>query len=227
MVLSCVVEERGVKMSDKERLLEAASERAGDILRFYQKFAEKKPVMLLELPSQKIYAYPYLDFKNTQSDRSQKMLEIRAGSATSPGRWAISLSPSTAWRSGAFEGRNLKTTASSRPNSSACLGRIRRRKQTRRILQTNSRRCWTRCMSMCYGNCRTWTKRNWISPFRILIRLRRRSCSPSCGAPTTRCCTPVKSACCAATLAIRRCGEAEGTKRLLTVVALGRFPWRD
>ena len=62
-------------MSDKAYLLEAASERSGDILMFYRKFAEKKPVMLLELPSQKIYAYPYLDFKNTLSERSQKMLE--------------------------------------------------------------------------------------------------------------------------------------------------------
>jgi hypothetical protein len=62
-------------MSDKENLLETASERAGDILLFYKQYSEKKPVMLLELPSQKIYAYPYLDFKNTLSDRSQKMLE--------------------------------------------------------------------------------------------------------------------------------------------------------
>jgi hypothetical protein len=42
---------------------------------FYQKFAKKKPVMLLELLSQIIYAYPYLDFKNTLSERSQQMLE--------------------------------------------------------------------------------------------------------------------------------------------------------
>ena len=61
--------------ADRKALLDAACERAGDILMFYQKFADKKPVMLLELPSQKIYAYPYLDFKNTLSERSQKMLE--------------------------------------------------------------------------------------------------------------------------------------------------------
>src|ERR1700722_13470199 len=67
--------QRHAKMTDKESLLAAAEERAGDILMFYQKFAEKKPVMLLELPSQKIYAYPYLEFKNTLSERSQKMLE--------------------------------------------------------------------------------------------------------------------------------------------------------
>ena len=62
-------------MTDQEYLLGAASERAGDILMFSRKFAKKKPIMLLELPSQEIYAYPYLDFKNTLSDRSQKMLE--------------------------------------------------------------------------------------------------------------------------------------------------------
>ena len=54
--------------------MDAASDRADDILMFYKKFAEKKPVMLLELPSQKIYAYPYLDFKNNLSERSRKML---------------------------------------------------------------------------------------------------------------------------------------------------------
>jgi len=62
-------------MAGKGALFDAACERAGDILMFYRKFADKKPVMLLELPSQKIYAYPYLDFKNTLSERSQKMLE--------------------------------------------------------------------------------------------------------------------------------------------------------
>ena len=62
-------------MADREQLLAAADERAGDILMFYRRFADKKPVMLLELPSQRIYAYPYLAFKNTLSERSQKMLE--------------------------------------------------------------------------------------------------------------------------------------------------------
>ena len=61
--------------ADKKALLDAACERAGDILMFYRKFADKKPVMLLELPSQKIYAYPYIEFKNTLSERSQRMLE--------------------------------------------------------------------------------------------------------------------------------------------------------
>ena len=62
-------------MARKDALFDAACDRADDILTFYRRFADKKPVMLLELPSQRIYAYPYLEFKNTLSDRSQKMLE--------------------------------------------------------------------------------------------------------------------------------------------------------
>ena len=62
-------------MANKDAVFDVACERADDILRLYRQFAEKKPVMLLELPSQRIYAYPYLDFKNTLSERSQKMLE--------------------------------------------------------------------------------------------------------------------------------------------------------
>ena len=61
-------------MARKDTLFDAACERADDFLRLYRQFADKKPVMLLELPSQRIYAYPYVDFKNTLSERSQKML---------------------------------------------------------------------------------------------------------------------------------------------------------
>jgi hypothetical protein len=62
-------------MTDRDALINAACDRAGDIRMIYKTFSEKKPVMLLEFPSQKIYAYPYLDFKNSLSERSQKMLE--------------------------------------------------------------------------------------------------------------------------------------------------------
>ena len=42
---------------------------------FYKKFADKKPVMEVSLPSGKIYAYPYTEYLKTLSERSQKMLE--------------------------------------------------------------------------------------------------------------------------------------------------------
>ena len=45
-------------MARKDALFDAACDRADDILQLYRQFAEKNPVMLLELPSQRIYAYP-------------------------------------------------------------------------------------------------------------------------------------------------------------------------
>lgn len=62
-------------MTERDALLNAANNRASDILMVYETFSDKKPVMLLELPSQKIFAYPYLEFKANLSERSQKMLE--------------------------------------------------------------------------------------------------------------------------------------------------------
>ena len=55
-------------------LVEAAENSLPNILMFYKRFEEKRPVMLLDLQSQKIYAYPYKDFKAELSKKSQVML---------------------------------------------------------------------------------------------------------------------------------------------------------
>ena len=47
----------------------------GHIQLLYEKFKDKKPVMELSLPSQKIYAYPYSEYLKTLSERSQEMLK--------------------------------------------------------------------------------------------------------------------------------------------------------
>jgi hypothetical protein len=41
----------------------------------YKSFEDKKPVILLDIQEQKIYAYPYKDFKSELSKRSQIQLE--------------------------------------------------------------------------------------------------------------------------------------------------------
>jgi hypothetical protein len=45
-----------------------------NILGLYKRFEDKKPVMLLDIQEQKIYAYPYNDFKSELS-KSQIQLE--------------------------------------------------------------------------------------------------------------------------------------------------------
>jgi hypothetical protein len=45
-----------------------------NILKLYEKFGDK-PVMLFDIQEQKIYAYPYNDFKSLMNEKSQTMLE--------------------------------------------------------------------------------------------------------------------------------------------------------
>src|SRR3974390_2350396 len=60
--------------SPNDDLVEAAENCLPNILMFYKRFEEKRPVMLLDLQSQKIYAYPYKEFMAELSERSQVML---------------------------------------------------------------------------------------------------------------------------------------------------------
>ena len=58
-----------------EQYWDAVGEQWDNILGLYKRFEDKKPVMLLDLQEQKIYAYPYNDFKSELSKRSQIQLE--------------------------------------------------------------------------------------------------------------------------------------------------------
>ena len=54
--------------------VQAAESVLPDIMMSYGRFREKRPVMLLDLQSQKIYAYPYKEFKAELCERSQVMM---------------------------------------------------------------------------------------------------------------------------------------------------------
>ena len=62
------------KASPNDDLVEAAEDVLPKILMFYRLFEDKRPVMLFDLQSQQILAYPYEEFKATLSERSQAML---------------------------------------------------------------------------------------------------------------------------------------------------------
>lgn len=59
----------------KEEYVELARPYEESIVYFYNHFLEKRPVMLLDLQEEKIYAYPYKEFLETLSPRSQKSLK--------------------------------------------------------------------------------------------------------------------------------------------------------
>jgi hypothetical protein len=56
-------------------LLDAAREHWPAIRGMYERFAEKRPVMLFDIQEQRIYAYPYNEFMKELSARSQRSLQ--------------------------------------------------------------------------------------------------------------------------------------------------------
>ena len=70
-------------------LVDAAESFLAQIRMFYRRFEDKRPVLLLELPSLKIYAYPYREFKADLSARSQAMLEEQYERAVADGKIVV------------------------------------------------------------------------------------------------------------------------------------------
>lgn len=58
-----------------DQYFDAVEEQWADILMLYKRFEDKKPIMLLDIQEQKIYAYPYNEFKSDMSKKSQILLE--------------------------------------------------------------------------------------------------------------------------------------------------------
>lgn len=56
-------------------LVQAALEIQESIRRAYRLHEEHRPVMLFHIQEDRVYAYPYVEYKATLSDRSQAMLE--------------------------------------------------------------------------------------------------------------------------------------------------------
>jgi hypothetical protein len=55
----------------------------------YRRFADKKPVMELSLPSRKIYAYPCSEYLKTSSKRSQEFLKREYRAAIAENRMIV------------------------------------------------------------------------------------------------------------------------------------------
>lgn len=56
-------------------LEDAALEQWPAIQMVYERFSAEKPVMLFDIQEQRIYAYPYAEFRNELNARSQRLLE--------------------------------------------------------------------------------------------------------------------------------------------------------
>lgn len=62
-------------MSANNPYLDLVSEQWPNIVKLYEAYEDKRPVMLFDIQEARIYAHPYVDFKAGLSKRSRGMLE--------------------------------------------------------------------------------------------------------------------------------------------------------
>jgi len=60
---------------DSDYLLDAANRYWPYILTAYKQFEDKRPVMLLDIQEGRIYVYPYAEFRQELSEKSQQSLK--------------------------------------------------------------------------------------------------------------------------------------------------------
>ena len=77
------------KNRPNDDLVEAAEGVLPQILMFYKLLEDKRPVMLFDLQSQQILAYPYEEYKATLSERSQARLTTRYDEAVAKNKVVV------------------------------------------------------------------------------------------------------------------------------------------
>jgi len=75
----------------RDALLDAASEQYGNIVMMYEMFEETKPVMLFDIQEQRVYAYPYKEFRDDMNERSQRILKQQYEQAQVDGQIVVFL----------------------------------------------------------------------------------------------------------------------------------------
>ena len=59
---------------ERDYLLDVANEQLNNIRYAYKQFEGRKPIVLFDIQEQRVYVYPYQDFKSEMSPRSQASL---------------------------------------------------------------------------------------------------------------------------------------------------------
>jgi hypothetical protein len=73
----------------RDELLEVALEQYGNILMMYDMFEDKRPVMLFDIQEQRVYAYPYKEFRDEMNERSQRILKEQYEQAQIDGKIVV------------------------------------------------------------------------------------------------------------------------------------------
>ena len=73
----------------RDELLDAALEQYGNIVMMYEMFEDKRPVMLFDIQEQRVYAYPYKEFRDEMNERSQRTLKQQYEQAQVDGKIVV------------------------------------------------------------------------------------------------------------------------------------------
>ena len=73
----------------RDELFDAASEQYGNIVMMYEMFEHNRPVMLFDIQEQRIYVYPYKEFRDDMNERSQRILKQQYGQAQVDGQIVV------------------------------------------------------------------------------------------------------------------------------------------
>jgi hypothetical protein len=70
-------------------LLDAMTEHWEHVVRIYGQFGDKHPIMLYDIQEERIYAYPYEDFKSEMPAKSQTSLTKQYEQAVAKGKMVV------------------------------------------------------------------------------------------------------------------------------------------
>ena len=84
---ACSLKGRIVAMSDP--YFEAIQDQWRNIRALYMTYESKKPIILYDIQEQKLYAYPYKEFKAEMSEKSQALLAKDYKSASAHGSMVV------------------------------------------------------------------------------------------------------------------------------------------
>ncbi len=80
---------RAKKHMAQDPYWDAVQEQTNNIHTIYEQYAAKKPILLLDIQEQRLYVYPYLDFKNDLSEKSQLSLQDQYEKASAENRMVV------------------------------------------------------------------------------------------------------------------------------------------
>ena len=80
---------RATKQMAHDPYWDVVQEQMNNIQTIYAQYADKQPILLFDIQEQRIYVYPYLDFKNDLSAKSQRSLKDQYEQAVAEHRMVV------------------------------------------------------------------------------------------------------------------------------------------